>query len=57
MIDIGSGNGLAPVWRQAIDDWLSIAPLETNVSDIWMKIQNFHSKAICNTKDPTLFFN
>ena len=42
---IGSGNGLSPVRRQAIT-WtnaflLSIRPLRTNFSEIWIKIQNF----------------
>ena len=45
--DIGSGNGLLSVWRQAIT-WtnavlLSIGPLVINFSEIWIKIQNFHS--------------
>ena len=37
-----SGNGLAPVWRQAITrtnaDILSIRPLGTNFSEILLKI-------------------
>ena len=45
-INIGSGNGLPPVWRQAIT-WanaalLSNAPLETNFSEIRIKIHYFH---------------
>ena len=40
-----SGNGLSPVWRQAITwtnaDLLSIRPLGTNFSEIWIKIQKF----------------
>ena len=46
-IDIGSGNGLSPVRRQAIT-WanallLSIRPMGTIFCEIWIKIQNFHS--------------
>ena len=44
---IGSGNGLSPVRRQAITwaivDLLSIGPLGTNFSEIYIKIQTFHS--------------
>ena len=44
-VNIGSGNGLSPVRRQAITwtnvDFLSIGPLGTNFSEIWIKIQNF----------------
>ena len=44
-INIGSGNGLSPDWHQAIT-WtnaalLSIIPLRTNYSEIWINIQNF----------------
>ena len=48
-IDLGNsltqGNGLSPAWHQAIT-WtkahlLSIGPLGTNFSEIWIKIQNF----------------
>ena len=42
---IGSGNGLSPVRRQAITwtnaDLLSIGPLETNYSETQIKIQKF----------------
>ena len=42
---IGSDDGLSPVWRQAIV-WINagillIGPLETNLSEIRIKIQNF----------------
>ena len=44
-VNIGSGNGLSPVRRQAITwtnaDSLSIGPLETNFSQIPIEIQNF----------------
>ena len=44
-VSIGSGNGLSPVWHEAIT-WtnaglLSIGPLGTNSSEILIKIQNF----------------
>ena len=44
-LDLGSGNGLSPVRRQAIT-WpnaaiLLIGALGTNISEIWIKIQNF----------------
>ena len=44
-VRIGSGNGLSPVWRQAIT-WtnaalLSIGSLGTNFSEILIKTQNF----------------
>ena len=44
-VSVGLGNGLSPVWRQAIT-WtnaglLSIGPLGTNFSGIQIKIQNF----------------
>ena len=44
-VSIGSGNGLSPVQRQAIT-WtnaglLSIGPLGTNFSEIWIKTQKF----------------
>ena len=46
-IGIGSDNGLSPVRRQAITwtntDSLSIEPLETNFSEFWPKIWQFHS--------------
>ena len=42
---IGADNGLSLVWCQAItwtnSDILSIRPLRTNFSEIWIKIQNF----------------
>ena len=50
---IVSGNGLSPVGRQAVTltnaGLLSIGPLGTNFSEIWIKMQNFsfmkmHSK-------------
>ena len=45
---IASGNGLSPVRHQAITwthaDLLSIRPLETNFSEIWIKIPNFSFK-------------
>ena len=41
---IGSGYGLPPVRRQAITwtnaDLLSIGPLGTNCSEVWIKVQN-----------------
>ena len=41
----GSDNGLLPVWCQIITwtntDLLSIRPLGTNFSEIWIKTQNF----------------
>ena len=44
-VSIGSDNGLAPVWRQDITwtnaDLLSIKPLGTYLSEIWIKIQSF----------------
>ena len=44
-VSIGSGNGLSPVRWQAITwtitDLLSIAPLGTHFSDIWIKIHQF----------------
>ena len=46
-VNIGSDNGLTPVWHQAItwtnDDLLSFGPLRTNFSEIRIKIQIFHS--------------
>ena len=47
-VSIGLDNGLLPVRRQAIT-WtnahlLSIRPSGTNFSEIWIKIQNFHSR-------------
>ena len=40
-----SGNGLSSILRQAITwtsaDLLSIGPLGTNFSEIWIKLQNF----------------
>ena len=45
---IGSDNGLSPIRRQAIiltnDVFLSIGPLGTNLSEIWVKTQTFHSR-------------
>ena len=47
---IGSGNDLSPVRRQAFtctnDDLFSIEPVEINLSEIWIKYNNFHSKKI-----------
>ena len=47
-VRIGSDNGLSPVRRQAITstspDLLSIGPLGTNFSEIWIKTQNFNSR-------------
>ena len=47
---IGSGNGLAPVRRQAItwtnDDLLLFRPFRRNFSEIWIKIQNFSFKKL-----------
>ena len=44
-ISIGSDNGLLSVRHQAITwasaDLLSIRPLETNFSEIWIKVQDF----------------
>ena len=46
--NIGPGNGLAPVWRQAInwanDDLLLIRPLCTNFGEIGIKISWFSFK-------------
>ena len=43
-VSIGSGNGLSPVWCQAITwtnaDFLSTGPLGTNFSEIQIKMQN-----------------
>ena len=45
-VGISSGNGLSLVERQAIAstnaDLLSIEPIETNFSEIRIKIRNFH---------------
>ena len=45
---IGSYNGLSPDRHQAIiwtnDGMLLIGPLGTNFSEIWIKIQTFHSR-------------
>ena len=45
MAMIVSGNGLSPVWRQAIngisDNYLSIELLGTNFSEILSKMQSF----------------
>ena len=52
---IGSANGLSPGQRQAII-WtkagiLLIGPLETNLSEILIEIDNFHSrKCISNCR-------
>ena len=51
LVNIGSGNGLAPVWRQAIA-WTSaslllIGLLGTNFSEIWIGILPFTFKKIC----------
>ena len=44
-VSIGSGNGLSPLWPQAIfwnnADLLSIGPLGTNLSEIQIKIWSF----------------
>ena len=44
-VSIGSDNGLSPIWRQAIilinARLLSIRPLGTNFSQIFIKIQKF----------------
>ena len=44
-VNIGSGNGLSPCWRQAIpwtnDDLLSIGPIGTYFSEIRIKTHNF----------------
>ena len=45
LVIIGPGNGLSPVWRQAIT-WtnahlLSIGPLGTNFNEIRITMQNF----------------
>ena len=46
-VSIGSDNGLAPVWHQAISwintDLLSVRPLGTNFSEIWIKIRTLNS--------------
>ena len=47
-LSIVSGNGLLPVWQQAIiwtsADVLSIGPLKTNSTEIWIKILTFTFK-------------
>ena len=47
---IGWGNGLVLVQCQAItwtnDDLLSVGPTETNLSEIWIKMQSFSFKKI-----------
>ena len=45
-VAIGSGNALSPVRRQAIidEDSLSIGPLGTNFSAIWIAIVTFSVK-------------
>ena len=44
-ISIGSDNGFSLIWRQTIiytnAGLLSIGPLGTNFSEIWIEIQNF----------------
>ena len=44
-VNISSGNGLSPLQRQAITwtnaDLLLVGPLETNFSEIWIKIHVF----------------
>ena len=52
-VSIGSGNGLSPVRRQAITwataDLLSIEPLGTNFSEIWLQYKLFiHENAYEN---------
>ena len=48
LVNIGSGNGLVPIWHQGITwisaDLLSIGPLETNICETWIKIQWFSFK-------------
>ena len=43
-VSIGSDNGLSPIWRHTITltnaGLLSIGPLGTNFSEIFIKIQN-----------------
>ena len=44
LANIGSDNGLSPVRRQAFTRTnadVSIGPLETNLIEIWIQIQNF----------------
>ena len=47
-VSISSGNGSSPVRRQAITqtnpDLLSFEPSGTNFSQIWINIQDFHSR-------------
>ena len=44
-VNIGSGNGLSPIWGLAITwtnaDLLSIGTVGTNLSEIWIKIRRF----------------
>ena len=46
-VNIGSGNGLAPIRRQAIiyinAELVSIGALRTNFNEILIKVQFFHS--------------
>ena len=50
-VSFGSGNGLLPVGHQAITwtnpDLLSIGPLGTNFSEIWIEILTFPFKKMC----------
>ena len=63
LVGVGSGNGLSPVRRQAIIGTnvglLSIGALETNISEIWIEIQNFSLKKmhlkILSAKLATIF--
>ena len=50
-LDFGSGNGLSPLWHQAIT-WnnagsLSIGTLGTNLSETEIKIQNLAFENVC----------
>ena len=50
-VNIGSGNGLSPVWCQAITwtitDLFSIRTQRTNFSETSIKIQNFSVNEMC----------
>ena len=57
---IGSAdNGLSPIWRQAIiytnARLLSTGILQTNFSEILIKIQNFHPHQPCMQNVPLIF--
>ena len=53
LVNTDSGNGLVPVWHQAITwtnaDLTSIVCLQTKYSEIWIKIPNFFFKKIWKT--------